>query len=136
VHDPTLVRVLEAIGDPRRDRDRLVLGQRPARDPLLERLSRHQLHRQEAHAGRLVKAEDRRDVRVQELGQDLRFTLEARETLDVTRERRGEDLDGDVASQRGVGRPVDLAHAAFPELRGDLVRAEALAGGQGHGAEL
>ena len=36
----------------------------------------------------------------------------------------GQDLDRDVALELGVGRAVDLPHAAFAELVGDLVGAE------------
>ena len=37
----------------------------------------------------------------------------------------------DVAIQLRVGRPIHLAHAAFADLRGDFVDAEARAGSQG-----
>ena len=41
-------------------------------------------------------------------------------------------LDRDVALEPRVARAVDLAHAARAERRQDLVRAEALAGSEGH----
>ena len=63
-----------------------------------------------------------------ELGEELRLALEAREALPVLGEGRGQDLDRDVALELGVGRAVDLAHAALAELGGDLVGAEAGAG--------
>ena len=44
-----------------------------------------------------------------------------------------EDLQRDLAVQLRVGGLPDLAHAAFPEEGGDVVVAEAGAGGQGHG---
>ena len=37
------------------------------------------------------------------LGEELRFALEAREALGVGGERLGQDLDGDLALQLGVG---------------------------------
>jgi hypothetical protein len=129
VHDATLVRVLETFGHLRRDRDGFVFRDGSATDSLLESLSGHQLQRQEADAARFVEAEYRRHVRVKELRQDLRFTLESREALGIAREGRRQHLDSDLAFQRGVGGPIDLAHAAFPELGSDLVRAEALAWG-------
>jgi hypothetical protein len=46
-------------------------------------------------------------------------------------ERRRQDLDGDLALESRVGRPVHLPHPAFPDRRGDVVNAEACAGGQG-----
>ena len=39
-----------------------------------------------------------------------------------------EDLDRDVAIQLRIARAVDLAHAAAPEERRDLIRTEARAG--------
>ena len=60
-----------------------------------------------------------------ELREQLRFALEARQALLVRGERRRQDLDRDVAPELGVGRPVDLAHAALAQLGGDLVGAEA-----------
>ena len=63
-------------------------------------------------------------------GQQLRFALEARETLGVLRERRGQHLDRDVATELRVPRAVHLAHAAGAERRDDLVRPEAQTRGQ------
>jgi hypothetical protein len=40
-------------------------------------------------------------------------------------ERVGQDLQGDVAIQLRIARPIDLAHAASPEGRQDLVRTQA-----------
>ena len=36
----------------------------------------------------------------------------------------GGDLDGDVPSDAGIARAIDLAHAAGADLRDDFVRAE------------
>ena len=44
-----------------------------------------------------------------------------------------QDLDGHVAPEPRVPRAIDFAHTAGAERRDDLVRAEACAGGQGHG---
>jgi len=43
---------------------------------------------------------------VLELGEELRFALEARETLRILDECLRQDLDRDVASQLGVGGAV------------------------------
>ena len=74
-----------------------------------------------------LEAVDRGDVRVVELREELRLALESRQALLVLGERRGQDLDRDLALQPRVGRAVDLAHPALAELGGDLVGAEALA---------
>ncbi len=56
--------------------------------------------------------------------------LEPRQPLGVRGECVGQHLDGDLAAQLDVARPVDLAHAARPERREDLVRAQARPGAQ------
>ncbi len=43
-------------------------------------------------------------------------------------------LDGDLALQVRVCRPIDLPHPAHADLGGDRIRAEAGAGSQGHEA--
>ena len=43
----------------------------------------------------------------------------------------GRILMRDVAIELGVARAIDLAHAAFADLGGDFVDAEAGAGGEG-----
>ena len=50
----------------------------------------------------------------------------------VAGERLGEDLQGDLAVELGIGGLIDLAHAAFADLGGDGIGAEAGADGQGH----
>jgi hypothetical protein len=65
-----------------------------------------------------------------ERGQHFGFALEARESLGVSRQRRGEHLDGDGSLQVGVGSSVHLAHATHADLGDHFVRAEACAGNQ------
>jgi hypothetical protein len=62
----------------------------------------------------------------------LRLAREPGEAFGVERERLGENLDGDLAIEPGVGRAIDLAHAAGAERGLDLVGAEASAGRHGH----
>ena len=50
----------------------------------------------------------------------------------IAREARGEDLDRDVAVERRVGRPPDLAHPALADLLDEAVMEEGGAGGD-HG---
>ena len=56
---------------------------------------------------------------------------ETRQSVGVGRESFGQHLDRDVAIQLRVARPIDLAHAAFADRRGDFVDAEAGAEGEG-----
>ena len=76
-----------------------------------------------------------RDVRMIERGEHLRFALEARQALGVVRERVGQDLDRDVASELRVAGAIHLAHPA-PSRRVNLIRAEASSSGQSHAAVL
>jgi hypothetical protein len=64
--------------------------------------------------------------------EDLRFALEAGQSIGVVRERRGKDLQRDVAREPRVARSPDLAHSARSEGGLDFVRAQACAGGKGH----
>ena len=82
-------------------------GSGPALQPLGEVLALDELHDEGADAARLLEAVDRGDVRVLELGEELRLALEAREALGVGGERLGQDLDRDLALQLRVGRAVD-----------------------------
>ena len=100
------VRGLERLGDLAGDREGLVERERPALQPLGEVFALDELHDEGADAARLLEAVDRGDVGVLELGEDLRLALEAREAFGVGGERLGEDLDGDLALQLRVGRPV------------------------------
>src|SRR5262245_64507347 len=86
----------------------------------------------------LIAAEPRRpvdaaDVRMVQRGEHLGFALEPGEAIGIEREGFGEDLQGDVAIQRGVARTIDFAHAARAERGEDLVAAETEARRTGHG---
>ena len=73
---------------------------------------------------------DRDDVGMGEGGGGAGLALEAPEPLGIGGEVLGQHLDGDVASEPRVPRPIDLAHPARAERRQDLVGAEAGAGGE------
>src|SRR5689334_11084805 len=62
----------------------------------------------------------------------FRFTLESRDAFRVGEERARRHLERDLALQARVRRAPDLAHAPLADLGGDLVRADASAGGQRH----
>ena len=57
-------------------------------------------------------------------GGGARFLLEALQALGVGRERRGQDLDGDVAPEPRIARAIDLAHPARADGGEDFIRAE------------
>ena len=54
------------------------------------------------------------------------------EPFRIIREGCRKNLQGDVATELGVFGPIDLPHAAAPQERQDVVRAEPTAGNQGH----
>ena len=81
---------------------------------------------------RFFQAVDVRDVRMVQRREDFRFALESRQPLGIAGHRRRQHLDGDAALQIGVGRPIDLAHAARADLGGDFIRTEAGADCEGH----
>ena len=61
----------------------------------------------------------------------LASRCEPGEPIGIVRERVGQDLDRDIAIELRVARAIHLAHAAFADRGGDLVGAEARAGGKG-----
>ena len=84
------------------------------------------------HTIGFFKAVDVPDVGVVQRSEDFGFAFKTSETIWVIGEGLGQHLEGYVPVELGVPRSVDLAHAAFADLGGDLVGAEGGAGGQGH----
>ena len=68
-----------------------------------------------------------------EAGEDLGLPLEPGEPVRIVREGVGQDLQGDLAVEQGVGGLPDLAHAALTNEGGNVIVPEAGASGQGHG---
>src|SRR5262245_58123318 len=67
---------------------------------------------------------DHADVRVIEPRNDARLALEPSAGLGVFGQLRGQDLDGHVAPQPGVPRPVDLAHPTCSHRSDDFIGAQ------------
>jgi hypothetical protein len=107
--------------------DRLSKRQRPAREPLAQRLALEQLHHGERHRALAPEVVDREDARVRERRDRLRLALEAGERLGGLREVRREHLYCHVAVELGVARPVHFAHPAGAEGSLDPVRPESIA---------
>ena len=103
----------------------------PPRNALREILALDEFHHQGVHPSGFLESVDRRDVRVIQRGEGLRLAFKSGQPLGVLGKRVGQDLDRHLTTQRRVRSPIHLAHAAFPERRGDLVNAETGAGGQG-----
>ena len=76
------------------------------------------------------EAVDGGDVRMVQCGEHLASRVEPRETIDVVRDRFGQDLDRDVAIQLRVARTIDLPHPALANGRQYFVGAETGAWGE------
>jgi hypothetical protein len=59
-------------------------------------------------------------------GEGTGLPIEAGQPLGVLRNRRRQDLDGDLAVEVRVGRPVHLAHSTFAKLVDDAIRTESI----------
>jgi len=75
----------------------------------------------------LAEIVDREDVRMDEVGEDAGFLLEARSELRVGGEQLGEKLERDEAPHAWMVGFVDLRHAALAEDGDDLILAELFA---------
>src|SRR5262245_37371386 len=123
MHDALGVRGVQGIGDGERDVDEGGGLERPAPEPLLERLAFEQLHRDERRIGTDVVA--RAAVRMVERRRGARF---AAETFHALRRRRGatrQNLDGHDPIEARVLRPIHFAHPAGTEQADDFVGTEA-----------
>src|SRR5262249_9790259 len=67
-----------------------------------------------------------------ERGQHLRFAPEPRESIRIGRDRRGEHLQRDVASELAVAGSIDFAHSTCADDGQNLVRAQMGAGLKRH----
>ena len=76
------------------------------------------------HNGLSLQSKKRRDVRMVDRGQRLRFALEALQPLWMRRQILRQHLDRHLAPELRVARAVDLAHAARTERGDDLIESE------------
>jgi len=58
------------------------------------------------------------------------FALEASQSIGIVADGVREDFDRNLPTEGRVGRTIDFAHSARPDLGGDFVRADARAGGE------
>jgi hypothetical protein len=123
----------QRVGDLLRDRQGLVEGKGTAGEALREILSVDEFHHERGDAATLFEPVDAGNVRMVQGGEHFRLALKTGEPIGVTRERRRQDLDRDLAFQPGIGGPIYLPHPAFADLLGDFVDAEARARSEGHG---
>lgn len=115
------MRAMQRLGDLRAVAEHVGERQRSPRDAVGERLSFEQLHDEEV----VADVEEGADVRVRELRDRLRLSLEANLQLHIRSEVIRENLDRDLAIEARVAPLPDLAHTSGPETRDDLIRTEA-----------
>ena len=84
----------------------------------------HQLQHQRTGCVRFFEAVDGRDVRVAQAGENLRFPLEPRQPIRISRKRLRQDLQRHLPVQLGIGGLIDLSHAALADKGGHVVMAE------------
>jgi hypothetical protein len=119
-------RRVEGVGDAQANLDKLGHVERPARQPLLERLAVEQLHREKRRVGAYVV--DGTDVRVVERGRGARFPLESLPRLRSGRRPLTQRFDRDEPIQAAVVSAVHVAHPAGAEQVKDFIRPEMCSG--------
>jgi len=111
----------QARDDLARDGHHLGHGRRAPLETRGERLSAHELHRQELLAGVLADVEGTRDVAVRDLAREPHLLTEALDRLGGAHEARVQHLQRHGLAQLTIDRPVDAPHPARTEERDDLV---------------
>ena len=114
MHDPAPVRLVQRVGDLPADTKRLFEGERPLGQTVGERLALEKLHDEVLELALSPYVEERADVRVRELRDRLRFSLQPLARLGRRGQPRRQDLDRDLAAEPRVFGAVDLAHPAAP----------------------
>ena len=128
--DPLLVRRFERVGDLSRDRQRFVERNRAASNPHRQIVAFDELHDEGVHAAAIFESVDRRDVRMIERGEDLRFALKAREAIGDRPQRLRAGSSWRRHDSALCRCPIHLAHPAFADLGDDFVDAKASAEGE------
>ena len=125
--DALLVRGVEGVGDLRGDRQGLLRAQDPG-DPVVSVSPSTSSSTSAWSPPSSADPVNRGDVRVVERGEQPRLAVESAQPVGIAAEERGEDLDGDVASELQVSRAIDLAHAAGAEELDQSIAAQVAAG--------
>ena len=115
VDDVFPMRRRKRVGQRNRDVEEPRQRESTTRNPLVERAPLDELHRHEGNIIVFLDGEDGDDVRVVERGDGLGFPSEARQTVGVSREGIGKNLQRHITIQFRVARAVDLAHATSAE---------------------
>ena len=115
MHDAALVRGLQPLGDLPRDGQGLCRTDSAFREAVGERGPLDQFQHERLDVAGVFEAVNGSDVRMVQRGQDVRFALEARQTVGVEHEDVRQHLERDLAIERAVVRAIDVAHPAAAE---------------------
>lgn len=125
VDDALFVGRSEPTGDLQSDLDGLPGSQRPAAQPLPERLALQQFHHQVGRSLVCPEVENGEDVRMGERRQGAGLLLEAGQAVRVRAEGLRQHLQRHLPAQLRVLRPVHLAHPPRTQEGEDFVGAKA-----------
>src|ERR1041385_5302596 len=110
--DAALMSSLERGGDLTGDSQSLVDSNRTSRDPIGQRRTFNQFHRQRHKAVRLFESKNGSDVWMIQRCQHLGFALEPGESIGVLCKGFRQDFNRHVAIEFLVARAINLTHAA------------------------
>ncbi len=136
VHDAAGVRGREPARDLNRIVDGPANGQRSVRQFVAERPAFEQFVDDKGRAVVLAGVEHHQDVGVVEGARRARFLRESPEPFRVGRDIARQRLEGDIAPEPHVPRPIDDTHAAFAYRADDFVRAHSGSSSERHGGQL
>ncbi len=122
--DALAMRLVQRIGNFDGVLQNLLQRQRTFCESLRKRLAFEMLHHQVVGPILVAHVIERADVRMIQAGDDAGLALEPLARLRARSKMCGKHLDGNDAIESRVSSLIHLAHAAFAELRDDLVVAE------------
>ena len=128
VQKPAGMRFLERLGDLSGQPQDIGQRQSAVVQTALQRLAGEVIHHEEHVIAVFANFENLADVRMIERGHCHRLAAQTLARVRVSRELACQPLDGDLTVEPRVASAIDLAHAAGPEGRQNLVGAESRAG--------
>jgi hypothetical protein len=126
------MRFLQRFGDFSRDVQNFGKRHFAALQALMERFSADPFHHHEWLTCVFADFEDFADVGVIEGGGGNSLSAEAFAGLCIGGERGRQELDGDVTIKPHITGSIDHTHATFANVGEDFIRAEFVAGEEGH----
>ena len=121
VCDARFMRLGEALCHLRGNFDYFTYREHAGGKQLAQCLTIYQLHRDVVSGTVLAQFVDGNDIGVIEGRCGARFSLEAVQPITVGGKCDGQNLDGNIAIQARIPRPVDFAHASRAERSDDLI---------------